>query len=381
MHAFCISGDVNSLRILFTFLKEVNHKFIEALKRKEIKKDNFDTEIVFILLKQLAYWVRISDTLIASPSEGDPELLNEVSQYLYKLITTEHDSEITKILESYYRLIWVVMINGFEIFFRSAESQFNFIKTLLSDSFKYKKLNSNGKRNSLAHYNYYYDCFNTNLSPIQLFHLFHYKYPSTFLFRVPLVSSEIKEYSVKFKRKTTSPKDQSKPYTNKFMQKQPQFFSLISMGGVLECNLNEIVEDYKRITTQNKDELHLESIQEMQTCYSVSQKDFSSPFSMYFLLDQKISLLDEDKKEDGKEEKEDEETQIAEDYAVNLYLQLFQDKSISNILRDEGYQEEVYFKEVKEERKAKKKQKGKKKIEVGNTLDIKHYILYQFMVR
>jgi hypothetical protein len=202
MQAFCISGDVNSLKILFNFLKEVNQKFIESIKRKEEgKKDNFDSEIVFILLKQLAYWIRISDTLITSPSEGDPELLTEVSQYLYKQVTTEYEPEMTQRLEPYYRLIWVIMINGFDILFRSAESQFNFIKTLLSDSFKYKKINSNGKRSSLAHYNYYFDCFNTNLSPMQLFHLFHFKYPSTFLFRVPLASSEIKEYSVKFRRK------------------------------------------------------------------------------------------------------------------------------------------------------------------------------------
>jgi hypothetical protein len=86
---------------------------------------------------------------------------------------------------------------------------------------------------------------------------------------------------------------------------------------------------------------------------------------MFFLLDQKIDLAEEEKKEDKKDdqkEKDDEETQQTEDYAVNLFLQLYQDKSIDQILKNEGYEEVIYHREVKESQKLKKtKPKSKKK--------------------
>jgi len=59
------------------------------------------------------------------------------------------------------------------------------------------------------------------------------------------------------------------------MQKQQQFFQLLSMGGILEHNLNEVLNEYNKV--YERKETHgfaLESIQEVQTCTSVSQKEF-----------------------------------------------------------------------------------------------------------
>jgi len=206
---------------------------------------------------------------------------------------------------------------------------------------------------------------NTNLSPIQLFFICYFKYPQTFLFRTPLVNSEVKVSTLKFKQNDEN-KHPSKPISNKFVQKQHQFFNLISMGGVLECNLNEIVEDYDRISNNKSGKLQLEFIQETQSCLSLNQKDFCSPFSMYFLLDQKIDFVENEVKEADKSAEPhipDEETEQTEDYVTDLYLHLFQDKSIPQILKDEGYDPQVYHQEERKEKKPKSKnKKGEKGI-------------------
>ena len=248
----------------------------------------------------------------------------------------------------------------------------------MNNTFKYDSHVEIDQRESQLHHNFYYDCFNINMSPLNLFYLCHFKYPLTFLFRAPLVCSEIKEYSVKFKLKgIDDKKEENKPFVSKFMQKRQQFFNLLSMGGILECKLNEIIDEYKKIEGMNSSNLHLESIQEVQTCSSVSQKDFSSPFTMFFLLDQKLDLGTDNKdKEDEKEEEKvveltkeeeekatklQEENQEMEDYVVDLYLQLYQSKPIATLLADNGYEPLKYEEEEEEKQPLKSKKKKSKK--------------------
>jgi hypothetical protein len=361
-----VSGDIQSLKLLLDFITKV-------LARLENGKN--EQETLNTLLKQLAYWVRNSDTLVSSPIEGDSQLCDTVGKTLLEIAQGKHGikDEYSK------RLSWVVMINGFEIFYKSADSQFQFIKLLIDETFKYKKQNNGVKRESTSQFHYYLDCFNTNISPIQLFFICHFKYPQTFLFRAPLVCSEVKEFSVKFEVKESNEKaDVPKPYSNKFMNKQQQFFHLLNMGWVLDCNLNEAVEEQKKILEYNSSKnLHLDSISEIQTCTSISQKEFCSPFTMYFLLDQKIDFVDHEKdgkepkeeiKEEAKSQKEenkdkkdklDEETEQIEDYVVDLYLNLFQNKSISQLLTENGYKPEKFQEEEQKQSKSKKKKNKK----------------------
>jgi len=131
----------------------------EATSLSHYFSDPSECEVVFVLLKTIAYWIRTSDTLVASPVEGDPELLNDVGKFLLDAVSTDYNQSenLSMALEEYYRLIWVLMINGFEIFYRSTESQFRFIKLLLTHSFKFQRQSSSGKRDSLSQYNYYLD--------------------------------------------------------------------------------------------------------------------------------------------------------------------------------------------------------------------------------
>ena len=297
IQAFWISGDIRSLDILFNFLKKaqiefkekvlhLNEEYIKDVGFSEINNlqklkipGNENENIIFILLKQLAYWIRISDTLVSMDfnvahrsnladkgtqvaireniatlfSKGNPLLLDQVGEFLLKLVTEEFNDNIMINLDEYYRLVWVVIIIGFELFYRNAESQFSMIKTLFSHSFKHKRLSTSAKRDKIVNHCYYLDLFNTWLSPIQLFFTVHYKYPQTFLFRVPLICSEIKEYLLKFKisddEKPESKAQDSKASnfdyvpssSNKFIQKQTQFFNLITASdGILDWKLNSI---------------------------------------------------------------------------------------------------------------------------------------------
>ena len=432
MHAFCISGDIKSLDILFNFLIKSQNDFKERILKlhEEYIKDidvsaiknlqkmklpgNENDNTVFILLKQLAYWIRISDTLVSMDfnvlnksqfnpadksslikhrenvstlfSKGNPKLLNEVGQFLLKLVTEEFDDSIMVNLDEYYRLIWVSIINGFELFYRSTESQFYVVKTLFSHSFKHKRLSTSLKRDKIVNHNYYLDCFNTWLSPIQLFFTIHFKYPQTFLFRVPLVWSEIKEYLVKF-RLNSDPKSQSKQNqtikpsnydyvpssSNKFIQKQTQFFNFITASdGMLDWKINEILDDYKALYKYNADDLIIDSAQEIQSCPTISQKDFCAPFSMFFLIDQSIHWVDagdatpknknHSTNKKAEENAIDEEAEQSEDNIVDLYLQLFQNQSIDEILAFHGLQENTSDKQSKptEKKHPKKAAKSEK---------------------
>ena len=384
LHAFCVSGDKESLQKLYTFLELSFKNYSEYIQNSEEEKEDKGSNkieargILITLLEELAYWIRTSDTLISSVIEGDPKLLDKVGEFLIKILKTDLPNPNENIIS---RLCWVNLINGFELFFRSTSSQFKFIQILLNDSFKFQKLNKPRMRNSISQYNYYLDSLNWTLPPMQLFFLLHFKYPQTFLFRSPLVCSEIKEYNVKFKVKDDKAfKEFNKPYVNKFMQKQQQLFQLINNGGIIEHNLSEVMEEYKQIEDQKENNIvHLETITEVQTCNNVNQKEFSSPFSMFFLLDQKISFTDDEKsdKEESKEEKkeeeikeeedkeveeekeqkskedkskskeESEEFEQIEDYVVDLYLNLYQNLSKDEILEKLGYIEEKYQEDPK----------------------------------
>lgn len=93
---------------------------------------------------------------------------------------------------------------------------------------------------------------------------------------------------------------------------------------------------------------------------------------MFFLLDQKIDFSSKDdgngkkketpenKEEDKEENNVDEETEQIEDNVVDLYLQLYQDKTIPEILNDEGYDPQTPPEPEKQLKKGAKVKKGKK---------------------
>ena len=203
---------------------------------------------------------------------------------------------------------------------------------------------------------------------------------------------------------------------NKFIQKQQQLFEYFKNGGFLEGNLSEILEEYKEFEEQKfSNSLYLESIQETQSCTSLSQKEFCSPFTMFFLLDQKNDFKGEhekDKKEEKEEKKkekeenkelnskeieeENEEFEKIKDNEINLYLSIFQSMSEEEILQENGYQPKVFImpqkspqpkhrisrRPTKEEQKKEKEEKnkiqeGKKLIEKEN-LQERRKILQQF---
>ena len=223
-------------------------------------------------LKQLTYWIRVSDTLSASPVEGDPELLTDIGHFLISFIKTQHEDQQSQSLNEARRLTWVAMINGFELFYRSAEDQFDFITTLFNDPIKYKKLITDGR--DVPQHTYYKDSINYRLPPVLLFFIVQFK-PQTFIFKAPLSCSEVKEYSVKFKLKGEDKSKDGRAYGSKFMQKQQQLFQLFNMGGILEYGINEVLEQYKQIEEKRDSNLlTIESIQEVQTCSSVNLKEF-----------------------------------------------------------------------------------------------------------
>jgi hypothetical protein len=288
------------------------------------------------------------------------------------------------------------MINGFELFFRTAESQFNFVTSLIKHSFRFRRLSSSSlKRDASVHYHYYIDCLNIYLSPIQLFYLCHFKYPQCFIFRCAVICAEVKEFSVNFKlNEDSSLKDEkekaeigfSNSYADKFLQKQSQFFNLILNGGVLDCNLNEIEKDYEKIVREYSKVLQLESISELRSCTSVSQKDFCAPFSMFFGLDQiqDFTLTKEEQEKRAKKSKNrkpgdpDEETEQNEELSVDIYSSSFfidlvsQSKTVKDILKEEFGNEEFKQKEPeKHSNSSKKKKKNKHKKKVLTEEEIK----------
>lgn len=95
---------------------------------------------------------------------------------------------------------------------------------------------------------------------------------------MPLVCSEIKEYLIKFKinnegkveAKSSDQKASNFDYvpssSNKFIQKQTQFFNLITASdGILDTNCNTILDEYHALFDQNPDNLILDSAQEIQS--------------------------------------------------------------------------------------------------------------------
>jgi len=114
-----------------------------SLSIEELKENTEENSVLQLnfsifrnILRQLVYWIRTSDTLISSSIEGNPRLLDKVGEFLLNFIKCNNTTDPT--LENICKLIWVVLVNGFELFFRTSESQFDFMKTLLTYSFENK---------------------------------------------------------------------------------------------------------------------------------------------------------------------------------------------------------------------------------------------------
>jgi hypothetical protein len=133
LRAFVISGDVKTLKLLFSMIQNTYKKFKidSVLKIFKILDENkaqwklnksyngpitnaqflqkhlvelfkkygndehlsVATEYVLLtmLLQELVYWIRTSDTLSASPTEGDPKLLDQVGQFLLDAACTKEE--------------------------------------------------------------------------------------------------------------------------------------------------------------------------------------------------------------------------------------------------------------------------------------------------
>ena len=76
-----MSGDIQSLKLLINFITKV----LARLQNGKNEQDILNT-----LLKQLAYWVRNSDTLVSSPIEGDAQLCDTVGKILLEIAQGEH---------------------------------------------------------------------------------------------------------------------------------------------------------------------------------------------------------------------------------------------------------------------------------------------------
>ena len=134
-------------------------------------------------------------------------------------------------------------------------------------------------------------------------------------------------------------------------------FRITASDGILDWKLNSILDEYHTLFTQHSDNLILDSAQEIQSCTTISQRDFCSPFSMFFLLDQSISWVDNDAKRNKKPEGQtDEEAEQSDDAIVDLYLNLLQPKPIQELLSSNGFELTEKPADSKAKKPTKKKQ-------------------------
>jgi hypothetical protein len=190
-----VNGNVETLQVLFNFIKTIDTTIEQHSDKIEFVK-KLD-KISFVLLQQLLYWTRVGATLVASKLEGDPQLCDQVGDYILAKIS--QIEEVDKDNDEYTRVLWSVAIHGLHVFYRTPERQFKFFFLLLEALPKYRIRSSELKRNDILNYHYYKDSLNLNLTPMQLFNICYFKYPRAFFHRSIMICSEINEYSFKFK--------------------------------------------------------------------------------------------------------------------------------------------------------------------------------------
>ena len=127
INAFCISGDTQTLKGVFKFLEKTSKSCFGNVQNKKSDSCEANYQIVLSCLKQLTYWIRVSDIIedtSAYQTKDDLIFRDKVGDYLLHQATENITDEKFKENEEYFRLLWVAIINGFEIFYRSSESQF-----------------------------------------------------------------------------------------------------------------------------------------------------------------------------------------------------------------------------------------------------------------
>jgi hypothetical protein len=140
-----------------------------------------------VLLQQLLYWTRVSATLVASKLEGDPQLCDQVGDYILTKIS--QIEEVDKENDEYARVLWSIAIHGLHVFYRTPERQFKFFFLLIETMPKFKINSIEDEIDNSLNYQYFKDAINLELTPLQQFYLCYFKYPRAFFHRAVMVSS------------------------------------------------------------------------------------------------------------------------------------------------------------------------------------------------
>eukprot|EP00347_Sterkiella_histriomuscorum_P020695 403336831 len=192
LYSFCVSGDIDTLKILIKLLES---------NQDENQKDQ--------LLLQVLDWILYADVLVNSLSS---DLVEQLYTILIKFVNHNQHSQVR------YQTIWKCLIIGWPIFVRNTQKQnelFNLIldaslyqKDILN-SLQFSSNNTISKLPSSEGQTFYQQLLGINdLTPIELFYLRFYFHPATQFPLEILLQQKVMNYIFLVENEDNLPEDQ-----------------------------------------------------------------------------------------------------------------------------------------------------------------------------